>query len=303
MEKTEKELISIEELRNYLDENIKEAEDWEGDLGPNSPTPATDTLCALKEGKVELGNPQHTLKVIDPRKFEENGIGIKESILNEISKPNGWKYLLFHLPVLLFTGRGLKFSLFELQSTLSALSSIMEQPVIHSIFPQGEWRSILEYGVGMDLTINSALQLGIDGAVPLELLAPLKGDITCNMDAESKQFGKIKVNQYTYDLGHALIEAKNNGKTVMWRFDYEKVYNSAKSIDLIVICKVPKDLFEFKVTSSCYAEASINWIAENIEHIFSRLTQPFRKILLDCRGIKYEDSKVWTLKIPETMKE
>ncbi len=76
------------------------------------------------------------------------------------------------------------------------------EPIVQTIFPQSKWRTVMNWGVGMNLGINGNLDwsLGVDLSKSAEI-ANLPGDIKANVGSKNELKALIVLPDYAYEAG------------------------------------------------------------------------------------------------------
>lgn len=293
-------VLSNEEMETLLGEAITTAEKWEGELGVKGvATPAADAFRALKEGRLSLGSPEATLRVLRARDLEAEGIQVEPYIREEMQDDDGWNYLLLNLPVLLFPGRNAEYNLVEAALTVTGSRASGRQPAVHAIFPEARWQPVLEWGGQMELTLDSGLTWGAElKRIDLDL-AQVSAELAGRVGNENSLGSFMRVLPFRYELGRAVIEAQWAGGEAMWRIDSAEAIRGNKQVQFVAIVKAPKEVERLKVTGLAQAEVSYQWLTGEVRYIFEYLSRKLQELIKKRKGIALKDQQTWTLSIPE----
>jgi hypothetical protein len=291
--------LPTSELDALLDEAIASAEKWEGKLGAKGASPAANAFRALKEGKLSLGSPESTLRVIRANDWESKGLTIAESIRGDMQGPEGWNYVVLNLPVLLFPGRGAEYNLVEAALNVQSTRSSARQPAIHAVFPEAKWKAVLEFGGQMELALDGGLNWGAElDQVGLDL-GQLGGELAGRVSNKNVLSSFIRVLPFRYELGRAEIEAQWAGGEAMWRIDSAEAIRGNKHVQFVAITKIPQEVERIKVASIAQAEVSFQWLTAQVRNVFEHLSLRMQELLRQRRGIALRDEQTWTLELPQ----
>ncbi len=292
-------ILPTEELNALLDEAITTAEKWEGKLGTKGASPAADAFRALKEGKLSLGSPESTLRVLRAKDLEVKGVQVESYIRQEMRDKEGWNYLLLNLPVLLFPGRGAEYNLVESALTVTSTRRRERQPAIHAIFPEARWKPVLEFGGQLELALDSGLTWGAElKRINLDL-SQLSSELAGRVGNENTLSSFIRVLPFQYDLGRAVIEAQWAGGEAMWRIDSVEEIRGNKQVQFVAIVKVPKEVKRIEVTGLAQAEISFQWLTTQVRNVFEHLSLKLQELIRKRKGIALRDEQTWTLSLPK----
>jgi len=290
--------ISAEELDSLLDEAVATAEIWEASLGERGTTPAADAFRALKEGRLSLGSPEATLRVLRVEELEQAGIQVEPYIQREMADREGWDYVLVNLPVLLFPGRGSEYNLVEAAMSAVSTRSSGRQPAIHAVFPEAKWKPVLEAGGAMELALDGGLSWGAElERVDLNLEG-LGGELAGRVGNQNTLSSFIRVLPYQYQLGRAEVVAQWAGGEAMWRIDSAEAIRADKRVQFVAVVKVPKEATRIEITGSAQAEVAFQWLTAQVRNVFRHLSRRLQELIRGRKGIALQDEQSWTLRLP-----
>ena len=291
--------LSAEELDALLDEAIATAEKWEGRLGAKGASPAADAFRALKEGRLSLGSPESTLRVLRAKDLEDRGCQVEPYIRREMRDAEGWHYVLLNLPVLLFPGRGSEYSLVEAALKVASTRAGGRQPAVHAVFPEAKWCPVLELGGQMELAIDGGLTWGAELQQVNLNVGQFSGKLAGRVGNKDTLSSFVRVLPFQYQIGRARIEAQWAGGEAIWRIDSAEAIRGDKRVQFVAIVKVPKEVERIRVTGLAQAQVSFQWLTTQVRHIFEHLALKLQELIRERKEIAVRDNKLWTLRIPQ----
>jgi hypothetical protein len=293
----------IDGSRQLLDQLFKEVKEQEGTLaGGQKLGLGGRALKGLLETKVSFGHPaaslvQLTAKLFDDIKVELNPI--RRDLLE-----NQFDFYYMILPVSLFPDRGAQFQLVE--CLLNFGPEGKSQPIVHKVFPQSQWRSLLEWGGRLDLALNGDLDWeAAIAAGKIAEVAGIKGVPRGKITAKNRFKGHVLVPDFTFKLSKAEIIATGEGDTwCKWRLQNPELREQA-TVPFVVIFQVPQGTKAIELTGKFIAEPRMRWLAAQLDPVFSELSKLFKKLFKkgddDRRGkerLPIGDHEKWTLTLP-----
>jgi hypothetical protein len=279
-----------------LQEAIASAQKWEGDLGEKGRAKKAEAaFTALANGRIELGHPQgHTLR-IRRRAFEEHGLLLSPAIAASMIGKDGYDYYVIAIPTLLYPGRGAEYRLLECQFTFTA-DKKSRQPAIESVFPEPQWKPVLEWGGSLHLALDTLLQWGVEGEGLEAALGNLSGELAGRVANSNALTSFIKIAPFAYSLGRMEIVAEKSSQKAMWRLDSKE---SIRGRDgrFVVLLKAPKEVKQIQIEAAVQAEPSFQWLFAQVEHVFKRLPAAIQAIIRREKGLPLQDFQTWTLNL------
>jgi hypothetical protein len=281
-----------------LQEAIASAQKWEGDLGERGKAKKAEAaFTALANGRIELGHPQgHTLR-IRRQTFEDHGLLLSPEIIASMKGKDGYAYYAIAIPTLLYPGRGAEYRLLECGLTFTAAKK-SRQPAIETIFPEEQWKPVLDWGGNLHLALDTMLQWGVEVEGIEAALGDLSGELAGRVANSNALTSFIKIAPFTYSLGRMEIVAEKSSQTAMWRLDSKE---SIRGRDgrFVVLLKAPKEVTQIQIEVAAQAEPSFTWLFAQVEHVFDRLPAAIQAIIRREKGLPLQDFQTWTLDLPK----
>ena len=291
-----------EETEALLSELFEEVQKWEGTLaGGRKLGIGAEAVDSLRRSKVSFGNPRDRLLHLTEETFKNRG-----TELNDIYKQQMQSQFDFYsmtLTVDLRPERAAKF--WRLSCQLDFSPKGKNEPIIQSLFPTQKWRSVMSFGVGMDVGLNGNLDwnLGVDSA-DLDKTASLPGELKANVGSKDDLKAFLAVPDYRYELGHPEILTNGQGNsTCYWRIQDNELQKIGTA-KFAIVFKVPKGTKSITLKALAWAEPDINWLTADIRDVFGdlsdRLKQLLRKKNQEASRFARGDAEEWVLTLPKT---
>lgn len=281
-----------------LQEAIASAQKWEGDLGEKGRAKKAEAaFTALSNGRIELGHPQgHTLR-IRRQAFKEHGLLLSPAIAASMKGKDGYGYYVIALPTLLYPGRGAEYRLLECQLTFAA-DKKSRQSAIETIFPEQQWKPVLDWGGSLHLALDTLLKWGVEVEGIEMALGDLSGELAGRVANSNALTSFIKIAPFTYSLGRMEIVAEKSSQKAMWRLDSKE---SIRGRDgrFVVLLKAPKEVTQIQIEAAVQAEPSFSWLFAQVQHVFDRLPAAIQAIIRREKGLPLQDFQTWTLDLPK----
>jgi hypothetical protein len=240
---------------------------------------------------------------LTPRKFQEYGFALSPIQKQQMNGRYDFYYMT--LAVSMQPGPGVRFT--RLTCHLDFGPKGRREPIVHSIFPQSEWREILRMGRKMDLGLDSSLRWTAavespDAAAMDALPAALKGKIAAKNDLNAY----ITVPDYSYQLGRTEIAAYGEGNSeCFWRIDKPGL-QMAQTVQLGVVFKVPRGASSIELRAVAAVEPAFQWLNGNLRDVFEFLSDKIKNLLTmnneERKGkdrLPVGDHEEWPLDLPE----
>lgn len=301
-------LKGAEELANQLSEEVKAAE---GTLSAGAKVfrsagtklgPGAEALQQLRETRLSFGNPYHNLTRLTPERLEECGIELP--VIQKLQMKERFDFYFMTLPVSMQPGRGVQFT--RLECLLDFGPKGQDEPIVHSIFPQGEWQEVLRLGRKMNLGLDGNLEwkAGLEftnSALPANLPASIRGKVS-NIN-EFKAY--ITIPEFSYELGKTGIAATGAGNSqCFWRIDKPEL-KKVQTVQFGVVFKVPRGKSVIELTGIVSVEPSFQWLTGNLKDVFDCLSERLKGLLRlkdeERRGmdrLPMGDHEKWEITLP-----
>ena len=105
-----------------------------------------------------------------------------------------------------------------------------KEPIIQKIFPIQQWRSVMTFGVGMDIGLDENLDwtAAVDSSQLPFVSQSLPGELKAKIDSKTDFKGFLAVPSFTYELGNPQITATGeNNSFCYWRIEDQQIQNSS----------------------------------------------------------------------------
>ncbi len=271
--------ISAQDLQNaqaLYDELLADVKVEEGlHSGTTRLGPASQLIEDLKLSKVSFGNPKDLLIQLTPSLLEQLNITLDP--IQQYQLQNQYDFYHMSLTVSLFPRRSNLFRLIECRLMLRCQDG--NAPIVQSIFPQPRWRTVLEWGGGLNLALNG--QLDWDVGVPpeqIETVRKLAGAPAASLKTNNEIKSRILVPDYAFRMGRAEIVATGMGSDECnWRLVQPELQET-QTARFIIIFKVPKGTKAVELEGIVVAEPDMQLLVAEVQDIFSELKDKFKKL-------------------------
>ena len=271
--------ISAQDLQNaqaLYDELLADVKVEEGVLSKSSKLgPASQLIEDLKLSKVTFGNPKDLLIQLTPSLLEQLNITLDP--IQKYQLENQYDFYHMSLTVSLFPKRSNLFRLIECRLMFRCQNG--SQPIVQSIFPQPRWRTVLEWGGGLNLALNG--QLDWDIGVPpdqIDAVRNLAGVPVASLKTNNEIQSRILVPDYAFKMGRAEIAATGTGSAeCAWRLVQPEL-KETQTVRFIIIFKVPKGTKAIDLEGIVVAEPDMQLLVAEVRDIFSELKDKFKNL-------------------------
>ncbi len=307
-----------EEADSRLSELFKEVLEWESPLSGGKKlefklTNESDlsesgqlkkgakSIASLFETKVSFGDPRDRLIHLTEETFAQSGTELN-SIYQQQMRDQFDFYYMTH-SVALIPKLGARF--WRLTCQLEFEVPEDKGVIIQTIFPTDKWRSVLNFGVGMDAGLNGNLDwnAGVDSSQLAKFVELLPEGLKANVVSKNEFKGFIGIPSFKYELGQPEILAVGESNSFCyWRIqdqDLQKVGTAR----FAVVFKVPKGTEAFTLRGTAWAEPDMNWLTADVRDVFSELSESFKALLRQKNDVASQFARgaaeEWTLTLPK----
>lgn len=289
--------------QSLLDELFTEVVSEEGTLiGGTKLRRGGQAIQSLRETEVTFGHPYDNLIQLTPEMFQ--AIGVELSPIQRHQIENDFDFYYMTLAVSMHPKRGATFQLVECRLEFGPEG--MQMPIVQTIFPQSQWRTVLEWGGSMNLGLNGNLdwEVGVDGE-KLEEITKLGNVPSAKLKTNNDLNAFIVIPDYSFGLGRSEISATGEGNArCTWRLQNPDLQET-QTVRFVVIFKVPKGMESVELTGTVLAEPKMSWLAAQLDDVFGELSERFKALFSGEREERARKARLaisarekWELKLP-----
>ena len=153
---------NLEEADALLLELFEEVQKWEGSLaGGRKLGMGAEAVESLRQSKVSFGHPRDRLTRLTEDTFKNSGTELNEFYKQQMGE---WDFYYMRLTVDLRPEPVAKF--WRLTCELDFEPKGKGEPIVQTLFPSQQWRSLMSFGVGMEVGLNGNLDwaIGVDNS-------------------------------------------------------------------------------------------------------------------------------------------
>jgi hypothetical protein len=293
---------NLQETDILLSELFQEVQKWEGTLaGGSKLSTGAEAVDSLYQSKISFGNPRDRLIQLTEETFKNSGIELNDFYKQQMSE---WDFYSMTLTVDLRPERAARF--WRLTCELDFSPKGKGEPIIQSLFPTQQWRSVMSFRVGMEVGLNNNLDwtIGVDSSQLTKLVQLLPGELKANVVSKDNFKAFLAIPVYQYELGHPGILTNGEGNsTCYWRIQDNELQKIGTA-KFAIAFKVPKGTESITLRGTAWAEPDLNWLTADIRDVLRDLSDRFKQLLRQknevadrfARGV---DGEKWTLTLPK----
>ncbi|MBW4506840.1 MAG: hypothetical protein KME64_10055 [Scytonematopsis contorta HA4267-MV1] len=294
--------LNPEDTDTLLSELLEEVQKWEGTLaGGTKQGVGTEAVKSLFQTKVTFGNPKDKLIRLTEETFKNSGTELIDIYKQQMRDSFDFYYMT--LSVDLRSEKGAQFK--RLTCELDFGPKGRKEPIIQSLFPSDKWRSVLNFGVGMDVSLGGDLEwnLGIDTSQLAQILPFVPENLKANVSTKDNLNVFFVLPGYKHELGYSEIITNGEGNSqCYWRINDDDLQRIGTA-KFAIVFKVPKGSNSISLRGTVWAEPKMNWLTSTLEDIANALSERFQKLLGEeddaARQFARGDSELWTLTLPQ----
>ncbi|MGB3189610.1 MAG: hypothetical protein WBB43_09320 [Limnoraphis sp.] len=291
-------------LLSELLENVEEVESVDVDFAGGTQIPlGSEAIKSLQQSRVLFGNPANQLIYLTEENFTNSGAELNEIYRQQMREQFDFYYMT--LAISLLPERAARF--WRLSCNLNFEPKGTQEPIIQTLFPTQQWRSVMSFGVGMEVGLNGDLDwsVGVDSSELGRLSESLPGDLKAKVASKDNFQGFITLPSYKYELGYPEIFVTGEENSICdWRIQDENLQKLG-TLRLGIVFKVPQGVDKIILKGQVLAEPNMNWLTADLKDVFSALGNKFKMLLNQgdevsnkfARGMIEE----WQLDLPKSI--
>lgn len=288
-------------LLSALLQKVEEAEKTDFDFAGGTQKPlASEAVKSLIQSRVQFGNPTDKLMHLTEETFKNSGTELNDIYRQQMQGQFDFYYMT--LAINLLPERAARF--WRLSCELDFHPKGTQEPIIQTLFPTQQWRSVMSFGVGMEVGLNSDLdwQVGVESSKLGLLSESLPGNLKAKVSNKDNFQAFITLPSYKYELGHAEIWATGEGNSIcQWRIQDENLQKLG-TLPLGIVFKVPQGIDVITLQGKVWAEPNMNWLTADLGDVFYVLGQKFKMLLNQGDEVAHQFARgmmeEWNLLLP-----
>lgn len=284
-----------------LSDLLNEVQKWEGTLaGGTKLGIGAAAIDNLRQTQVSFGNPTDRLMRLTEATFTDSGA----ELANLYKQQTQFDFYSMTLTVALRAKPGVQF--WRLFCELDFGPKGSQEPIVQTIFPTEKWRSVMNFGVGMDVGLDGNLDwsAGVDASQLAAIVNLLPGELKANAVSKNEFKAVVAIPAYTYELGQSEITAIGEGNSLCyWRIQDQELQKLGTA-KFAVVFKVPKGMEAIELRGTAYAEPNMSWLTADIRDVFGELSDRFKALLRQKNDAANQFARgtieTWTLNLPRS---
>ncbi|MDY6939314.1 MAG: hypothetical protein SWY16_16810 [Cyanobacteriota bacterium] len=292
---------NLQEAETLLASLFEEVKTWEGTLAGGTKLNVGGTaIDRLRQTQVCFGNPRDSLILLTEETFQEVGVELSHIVRQQMRDGYNFYYMTVSVDIRPQPGACFR----QLCCELDFSPKGENEPIVHTIFPKSQWRTVMNLETGMDLGLNENLDwnIGLDTS-NVALLEKIPGNLKANVTSKSKLKALVAIPNYAYDAGRFDIVAQGKGNSTCYWYIQEPDLLKLTTVQFAIVFKVPQNVKSIGLRGTVWAEPSINWLTAEIRDVFSELADRFKNLLRRKDEVASQfsrgDAEEWTLRLPQ----
>lgn len=290
--------VDLESTRCFLDDLFQMVLEEEGTLAGGTAENLYEggQACqGLRETKITFGDPLYRLTRLTPKLFSELGIEL-DPFLKEHRKRYDIYYMV--LVASLAPKRGATFQRVECELQFDPEGAT--GAIVETIFPQTKWRTVLEWGGGMNLGLNGRLdwEVGVPDDATLDQLKKFAGTPTANLKNNNELKAHIVVPDYQFRMGRLDVSAAGEGNNYCrWRIEDPQLQETEEA-KFVIVFGVPKGTKTIQLTGTVVADTKMSWLTAQLNNVFGDLSDRFKTLWQPEARLPIGVRETWQLQLP-----
>ena len=297
-------LPNLQEANVLLKSLLEDVQKAEGKLSGGAVRKlgkAEAAVSSLFNTEVRFGTPKDKLTLLTEETFKENGAELTTLFQRQMQEDYDFYYMT--VPVIMKPEPGVQFV--QLACELDFEPKGSNEPIIQTIFPTAKWRDVMNFGVGMDVGLDGTLDwnVGVDSSQLPAVLNQLPGDLKAKVANKNEFKAFITIPEYKYQLSRSEITALGESSSTCYWYIQDPELQKMTAIEFATVFKVPKGTESISLKGTVWAEPNMNWLTMNVEHVFHRLADNLKNLLLQedeaIRELSRGVDETWMLTLPK----